>query len=69
MEIIMLMTKSYDYFMKADLGKYEGRWVAIVDDEVVAVSENAGEVVQTAKKKYPSKRPLITKIPKHILIV
>ena len=46
-----------------DLGKYIGKWIAIVDDEIVSVG-NAGKVVfKKARKRYPQKTPLLVKIP------
>lgn len=46
-----------------ELGKYVGRWIAIVNDEVVAVGDSAKDVFMVAKKKYPDKEPMILKLP------
>ncbi len=54
---------SYQYFMRTDMSPYVGEWVAIVDREIVAHSPNAKEVYEKAKKAYPRKRPLLTRIP------
>ena len=57
------MDKSYNYFMKADLSRYIGEWVAIVDDEVVAHGQDVKKIYEESKRKYPKKKPLITKVP------
>jgi hypothetical protein len=43
--------------------KYEGRWVAVVDEEVAAVGDSAVEVEEIALKKNPNKLPSVILIP------
>ncbi len=52
----------YEYFLEKDLTKYAGKWVAIIDEEVVAYGKDAALVVKEAKAKYPKKRPFLAKI-------
>lgn len=59
----MIMNKSYDYFMKADVKPYVGEWIAIVDNKIVSHSKSVKKVYKDAKEKYPNKRPLITRVP------
>lgn len=46
-----------------DLGKYVGKWIAIVDDKIVSVDDSGRVVFKEARKKYPRKTPFITKVP------
>ena len=57
------MDKSYNYFLKADLSKYVGEWIAIIDDKIVAHGHDVKKIYKEAKERYPKKRPLITKVP------
>lgn len=58
-------SKDYEWFLKADKSKYkEGEYVVIIDQKVVATArENLKEVLREVRKKFPSKIPLIAKIP------
>ncbi len=60
--IITMATKEFEFYIKTDLGKYRGKYVAIVGDKVVASGENAKEVWEMAKKK-TGKVPTLAKIP------
>ena len=55
--------------MKADLSEYEGKYIAIVGDKVVAFGYNAKEVLDKAKKKFPDKNPTLVKIPKEEALI
>lgn len=57
------MKQEYKFFMKADLSKYLGEWVAIKDDKVIAHDKKFKIVFKKAKKKAPDKTPFITKVP------
>lgn len=46
-----------------DLGKYVDKWIAIVDDEIVFTGNAGKTVFKKARKKYPTKTPLILKVP------
>jgi hypothetical protein len=61
---------SYEFFLHENLSKYEGEWVAIVDNKVVSHSTSAKDAYEEAKEKFPSKEPLMTKASgKEILVV
>lgn len=47
-----------------DLGDYDGKWIAIVGDKVVAKGPDAEQVFKEAKEAYPQKEPLLLKVPK-----
>lgn len=52
----------YEWFLKENLSKYSGKWVAIVDKQVIATGNDAVLVVKEAKSKYPKKRPFLAKV-------
>ncbi len=54
----------FEYIMTMrNLGRYVDKWIAVVDNHVVAKGMNAKEVFEAAKKKYPKQEPLIMKVP------
>jgi len=64
-----MVSKEFEFYVKADLSKYKGKYVAIVDDKVVASGDNAKEVWEEAKKKFPNKNPLLAKIPREDTLI
>jgi len=58
-----MTTKEFEFFLKADLSEYSGKYVAIVGDKVAASGDNAKEVLEEAKKKFPDLIPTLAKIP------
>lgn len=62
-------TKEFDFFLKADLSRYKGSYIAIIDDKVVASGSSAKEVWQKAKIKYPKRTPTLAKLPKEEALV
>jgi len=59
----------YEWYLRTDLSKYSGKWVAIQNRAVVAVDSNAGKVIDKFKKLYPKKEPIITKINTRLSIL
>ncbi len=51
-------------FFAIDFSKYKGRYVAVVGKRVVASGTNAKQVWLEAKKKNPTARPELHKVPK-----
>ena len=60
-----LKTKDSDDFMTfgKEMANYAGKWVCVIDNEIVAKGNNATTVYDTCKKKYPEKMPLVMKVP------
>ena len=56
------MDTNYQFFMKENMDKFIGEWVAICDNKIISHGENVKEVFSEAKKKCPNKRPLLTRI-------
>jgi hypothetical protein len=63
-----MASKEFEFFVKADLRKYSGRYIAIVEDKVIASGENAKRVFEEAKMK-TGKIPTIAKIPKEEALI
>jgi len=61
--------QNYELFLKSDVSRYIGEWVAICDKKIVSHGKSVREVVKEANQKYPGKRPLIVRIPEKNLIV
>jgi len=53
---------NYEWFLKKDFKDYSGKWLAIIDKKIVASGNDVKQVIQRAKKDYPTKKPLITKV-------
>ncbi|MBI2581344.1 succinyl-CoA synthetase subunit alpha [Candidatus Woesearchaeota archaeon] len=63
-----MTSKEFEFYIKTDLSKYTGKYVAIVDDKVVGSGENAKTVWEEAKRK-TGKIPTIAKIPKEEALI
>ena len=46
-----------------NLQDYVGKWIALVDKEIVASGDSGKAVFEQAKSKYPKKEPFIMKLP------
>jgi len=63
------MSKNYEWYIHTDTSEFEGKWIAIVDQRVIAQGENAKDVLEEAERKFPDKVPSITKVPKRETLV
>ena len=59
---MICMNTNYACFLKIDISSYVGKWIAIVDNKIIASGQNAKDVYDEATKK-SKERPLITKVP------
>lgn len=57
------MDKNLAWFLKANLTKYEGEYVAIANRKVVNHGDDPGKVYDKAKVKYPKKEVVLWKVP------
>lgn len=58
------MDATSEWFIKADLSKYEEKYISIVDKEVVFADEDPEIAYNEAKKKYPDKEIVLWKVPR-----
>lgn len=52
----------YDYFIKADLSRYENQWIAISGRKVIAHNKRADLMFKKAKKLKPLEKISFTKV-------
>ncbi len=65
----MVNSKEFEFYLKADLSRYEGKYVVIMGEEVVSTGTNAKQVLDEARKKHPQKRPFLAKIPHEGILI
>jgi len=58
-----IQESNYQYFMRADIGKYVGQWIAICEDRIISNGRNLKEVVAKAKLASEGKKFLLAKVP------
>jgi hypothetical protein len=56
---------NYLGYMTADLELYLGEWVAFCNGKVISHDPSFKRVYVEAKKRCPTKRPLLTSVPNH----
>lgn len=57
------MESNYEIYLKTDLGKYIGKWIAICDQGVIAVGDDAKKVYYEAQLKFSNKKIMLVKVP------
>lgn len=57
------MDETFNWFTKADLSKYEDKYISIVGEEVVYADEDPEVAYRNAKDKYPDKEIVLWKVP------
>ena len=55
--------KTLKWFTKADLTKYQDKYISIVDEKVICADEEPEIVYRKAKEKYPDKEVVLWKVP------
>ncbi|MBU0662858.1 MAG: DUF5678 domain-containing protein [Candidatus Diapherotrites archaeon] len=59
----------YEWAAQHDLSEYGGKWIAIVNEKVVAASNNISDARNKAKKVCPSAVPFLKKVPKEAISI
>ena len=57
------MDLNYAFFMKTDISRYIGEWVAICNQEIVSHGKDVKKVFNEAKDKYPHEKLLLVRVP------
>jgi len=60
---------SYEWFLKANLSKFKGMYIAIVDGQVVEHGDNPREVYEKARRRFPSKEVVLWKVPREEALI
>ena len=58
----------YEWYLKNDLSKYSGEWVAIANNRVIASNRDASKVIERSKDLFPKKTPFIAKIANRLTV-
>lgn len=56
------LDRNYNFYLSLDLEEYAGRWIAILDNKVIAMGNSFKEVFGKASELYPGKRPLFDRV-------
>jgi len=59
----------YEWFLEQDFSRYSGRWIAIVNKQVVAEGNEPAGVLAAVKRIMPKKKPLLTKVRNRLAIL
>jgi hypothetical protein len=57
--------KNTEWFVQADLSPYEGEYVAIARQQVVAHGREPGQVYEEGKKRFPDEKVILWKVMRH----
>jgi hypothetical protein len=57
------MDETFNWFTKADLSKYEDKYISIVGKEIVCADEDPEVAYKKAKEKYPGREVVLWKVP------
>ena len=57
------MPSNYDFFMKDEVNRYLGQWVAIAEQRIVAHGSSVKKVYEEARQKCGSQSLFIAKVP------
>ncbi|MDA2936505.1 DUF5678 domain-containing protein [Patescibacteria group bacterium AH-259-L05] len=63
------LSKNFQAFTELDRAKYLDNYIIMIDGKVRFSGRDIKKMLQTAKKRYPRKTPLIAKIPKEEVMV
>lgn len=63
------VSPEFEYFVNANLSRYKGLYVALLGKRVIASGNNAKNVWQAAKRKFPNKMPTLAKLPKEEVLI
>jgi len=55
--------KSYSAYLSANLEEYKGKWIVLCDEHIISSGENIKVIVEEARKKFPSKKLLLARVP------
>jgi hypothetical protein len=64
-----LIDTNYEWFLRADLEKFRGLYVAIVDGRVVESGDEPEKVYVKAREKYPKKEVVLWKVPREETLI
>jgi hypothetical protein len=57
----------YDYYISTDFNRHAGKWVGILNKQVIVVGKNFREVAEKVDKEFAHKKVLITRVPTKVM--
>lgn len=57
------MDETFRWFTKADLSKFEDKYISIVDEKVICADEDPEVAYVNAREKCPDKEVVLWKVP------
>lgn len=63
------MDKNYSEILNINVTGYEGKWIAVVDKEIIASGNSAKDAYQKAKKKNPKAKPLLNRVDENVVMI
>ena len=60
---------NYEWFLRADLEKFRGLYIAIVNGEVVECGEEPEKIYLKAREKYPEEEVVLWKVPREEALI
>jgi len=57
------MDNNYEFYMRTNVDKYIGEWVAICNQKIISHGKDVKKVFEEAKEKCPKDKPLLTRVP------
>ena len=64
-----MVLKDFESYSRADLSKYSGKWIVVVNQKIVASGKDSKKLLEKIEKRYPKQTPMLAKVPKKILQV
>ncbi len=55
--------------MQDKLSKYIGKWIAVINNEIVAEGKDSKKVYEEAKSKYPETTPFMMLVPQESVML
>jgi hypothetical protein len=53
----------YDFFLETDTSEYKGKWIAVSNNQIIAMGKDVKQVGEDAKKKIGSNKFLLVRVP------
>ena len=58
------MKKNYEWLITTNLSQYQGEWVIIANESVIAHGQNLNKLYTKVDKKFPNEELLTLSVPK-----
>lgn len=59
---------NFNWLCRQNLSEYEGLWVSVVDESIVAIHKRLKRVLEVTEKEHPGKRPFVLRVSRSELM-